>query len=184
MQPASKVPKANKQGQGEQGQQGQGQQGQGQEGQSGEGEQGQGQDGQGQGQGQGDGQNSTPNNWGQGNGSNDGDIRINDGQVQLIEESIVQLQELTSGDIDDLSEQTRQALSDLTRELSNEDEVDRRIEANVRLLLRQLEQLELSIYNDSKPDTTTRSQTRIDDPKGYDRLTEEYFRRLSEPSGS
>jgi len=174
------------QGQGEQGQQGQS--GQGEQGQNGEGQQGQsgqGQSrGQGQGQGQGDGQNATPNNMGPGNGANDGDSRISDGQSQLVEESIVQLQELTDGDIENLSEQTRQALTDLSRQLSNEDEVDRRIDANVRLLLRQLEQLELSIYKDSKQNTTTRSQTRIDDPKGYDRLTEEYFRRLSEQSGS
>ncbi len=182
------------QGEGE-GQQGEPQAGSGQSGQSQE----QGQD---QGQGQDEGQ--TGNSSGQGtpgapgqsgtrlsagpNNSTSGEreIPINEGQQQLIEESITQLQQLAGGDIEELSDQSRQGLNDLAQELQtgNGDENNRRIEANVRLLLKQLEQLELQIYNDRKTSETTRSKQAVSDPKGFDRQAADYFRRLSEPAGS
>lgn len=162
-----------------------------------------GQQGQGQGQGQqgqssGNGQATTggtqPSSqlggtamWGPSNGdSTEGDTPINGGQMQLIEESITQLQQLTDSPIDELSEQSRQQLNELTQQLQigSDAENNRRIEADVRLLLRQLEQLELQIYNDSKEIQVTRSKQRVADPKGFDNQTADYFRRLSEPAGS
>ena len=106
--------------------------------------------------------------------------------MQLIEESITQLEQLSDAQIPELSEQSRQDLNDLSEQLqnSNDPENDRRIEANVRLLLRQLEQLELQIYNDSKEVQVTRSKQRVADPEGFDSQTADYFRRLSEPAGS
>ena len=106
--------------------------------------------------------------------------------MQLIEESITQLQQLTDSAIPELSEQSRQDLNDLAQQLQigNDPENDRRIEADVRLLLRQLEQLELQIYNDSKEIQVTRSKQRVSDPEGFDNQTADYFRRLSEPAGS
>ena len=125
--------------------------------------------------------------WGPVDGQlRNGDTPINNGQMQLIEESITQLQQLSDAQIPELSEQSRQDLNDLSEQLqnSNDPENDRRIEANVRLLLRQLEQLELQIYNDSKEVQVTRSKQRVADPEGFDSQTADYFRRLSEPAGS
>ena len=173
------------------GQQGGGQQDGGQQGSEGRG-QGQQQGGSQQGQ-PGNGQGNSPQlggggTWGPADGElRQGDTPIGDGQMQLIEESIAQLQELTGTDIAELSDQSRQDLNDLSQQLqiSNDPENDRRIEADVRLLLRQLEQLELQIYNDSKEIQVTRSKQRVSDPEGFDNQTADYFRRLSEePAGS
>ncbi len=114
------------------------------------------------------------------------DLPINGGQEQLIEESITQLQQLAGDGISELSTQTQQDLQDLARQLlpNNGEENNRRIDADVRLLLRQLEQLELQIYNDSNSVETTRSKAQVDDPKGFDQQAADYFRRLSEPKGS
>ncbi len=125
--------------------------------------------------------------WGPNNGeATDLEIPLNDGQVQLIEESIRQLQGLGEAPPTELSDQTLQELDALTQQLTlgNDAENARRIEANVRLLLRQLEQLELQIYNDSRDIQVTRSRQRVADPDGYDDQTADYFRRLSEPAGS
>ena len=105
----------------------------------------------------------------------------------MIEESVRQLQDLTNSQIPELSEQSRQNLQELSEQLQtrNDAENNRRIEADVRLLLRQLEQLELQIYNDSKEVQVTRSKQRVSDPEGFDSQTADYFRRLSEePAGS
>ena len=124
-------------------------------------------------------------------GPNDGsydnrEIPINDGQAQLIEDSINQIQQLAGGTIEELSEQSQRDLNELARELQtdNDEENNRRIEANVRLLLKQLEQLELQIYTDQRTTETTRSGRRVDDPEGFDRRAADYFRRLSETAGS
>lgn len=116
----------------------------------------------------------------------DTDIPVNNDQVQLIEESIRQLQGLGNELTGELSEQTIEDLNAVTEQLQigNDSENNRRIEANVRLLLRQLEQLELQIYNDSKDFQVTRSKQRVADPDGFDNQTADYFRRLSEPAGS
>ena len=116
----------------------------------------------------------------------DTDIPVNNDQVQLIEESIRQLQGLGNELTGELSEQTIEDLNAVTEQLQigNDSENNRRIEANVRLLLRQLEQLELQIYNDSKDFQVTRSKQRVADPEGFDNQTADYFRRLSEPAGS
>jgi len=104
----------------------------------------------------------------------------------LIEESVAQLQELAGAPPAGLSEQSLNDIDSITQELQigNDPENVRRIEANVRLLLRQLEQLELQIYNDSKEVQVTRSKQRVSDPEGFDSQTADYFRRLSEPAGS
>jgi len=171
-------------------QQGQGQQegqGEGQGQQEGDSQQGQsGSRGNGQG---GTNLSSSTNTWGPATGEqlNGEDTPINDGQVQLIEESVRQLQDLTNSQIPELSEQSRQNLQELSEQLQtrNDAENNRRIEADVRLLLRQLEQLELQIYNDSKEVQVTRSKQRVSDPEGFDSQTADYFRRLSEePAGS
>ena len=114
------------------------------------------------------------------------EIPINDGQAQLIEDSINQIQQLAGGNIEELSEQSKRDLNELARELQtdNDEENNRRIEANVRLLLKQLEQLELQIYTDQRTTETTRTGRRVDDPEGFDRRAADYFRRLSEPAGS
>ncbi len=179
-------------------QQGQEGQGQGQnQGQRGQGDS-QGQQGQGNNQGQqgqdgssGSSQSSSrlgnSTSWGPNNGEAlDSDLPVNDGQAQLIEESIRQLRGLSDAPPEGLSEQTLQDLNAVTEQLKigNDAENNRRIEANVKLLLRQLEQLELQIYNDNKEIQVTRSKQRIADPEGYDSQTADYFRRLSEPTGS
>jgi len=169
----------NEQGQG-QGQQGQ--EGQGQQGQQGQGQQGQGQSNQGQTGGTQPGDATT---WGPNYGATlDREIPINNGQEQLIEESITQLQQF--GGVGELSEQSIQDLSDLARQLQagNNDENARIIEADVRLLLRQLEQLELQIYNETKTAQITRSKQKVEDPKGFDQQAADYFRSLSEQAGS
>lgn len=192
------------QGQGEGQEQGEGQgdgQGEGQSDNNTEGQQGQGQQGQGNQSGQ-QGQNGSSGNspsssssgrlggnstWGPTSGeATESDVPINNGQAQLIEESIRQLQGLTDSPLDGLSEQTMQDLNALTEEIKigSDAENNRRIEANVKLLLRQLEQLELQIYNESKDIQVTRSKQRIADPDGFDNQTADYFRRLSEPTGS
>lgn len=115
----------------------------------------------------------------------DTEIPVNNEQMQLIEESIRQLQGLGNGLAGELSEQTIDDLNAVTDQLAigNDAENNRRINANVRLLLRQLEQLELQIYNDSKDIQVTRSKQRVADPEGFDSQTADYFRRLSEPAG-
>ncbi len=180
-------------GSGDEGQQGEGegesQSGSGQSGQSQEQGQGQGQTGNSSDQGtpQGPGQSGSTLAFGSNNSaSGDRELPVSEGQQQLIEESITQLQQLAGDDIEALSDQSRQGLNDLARELQtgNGDENNRRIEANVRLLLKQLEQLELQIYNDRKTAETTRSKQAVRDPTGFDQQAADYFRRLSEPAGS
>lgn len=168
----------NGQGQNQSGQQGNGQQsGQGRQGQNGS-----------SGNSQGAGQLGGSSSWGPNNGeASDSDIPLNDGQAQLIEESIRQLQGLADAATEGLSEESLQDIDSLTSELKigNDPENNRRIEANVRLLLRQLEQLELQIYNDTNEVQVTRSRQRVADPEGFDNQTADYFRRLSEePAGS
>lgn len=172
-------------GQGQGQQQGQ-QQGQGQTGS--QGQQGQSQQGQ-QGQPGSSGAQSTSQLGGSGTWSpqtsdpRQNELAIDGSQAQLIEESISQLQSLAELPLTELSEQARQDLDALKEQLNtgNDAENSRRIEANVRLLLKQLEQLELQIYSDSKEVQATRSKQRIADPEGFDNQTADYFRQLSEP---
>jgi len=172
------------QGQQNDGQQGQGQQGQGLQGQGQQGQSTQGQSTRGQSGGT---QSGNATNWGPNNGESlDREIQINNGQEQLIEESITQLQQFIGNSSGELSEQSIQDLTELARQLQavNDDENNRRIEADVRLLLRQLEQLELQIYNETKSTQIVHSKQKVEDPEGFDQQAADYFRNLSESAGS
>jgi len=132
--------------------------------------------------------NGNATSWGSNNGvQNAEDQIINNGQTQLIEETTRQLEQITNAPIEGLSAETMADMRDLARQLSpgNSDENARRIDAEVRLLLRQLEQLELQIYSETQQANGVRSAKRVADPQGYDQRTADYFRRLSdELSGS
>jgi len=63
---------------------------------------------------------------------------------------------------------------------SESEENNRRIDANVRLLLRQIEQIELQIYREQQALSGVRNDRPASVPDGFDRRAADYFRRLSD----
>ncbi len=117
--------------------------------------------------------------------ANSGIVRSPSQQIsdtQLIRQATEELEQLGNGDIEGLSTATVEEFTDLARRLRETDsssENDQIIDAEVRLLLRQLEQLELKVYNESQGISGVRTGKRSSTPKGYDRRSADYFRRLS-----
>ncbi len=124
--------------------------------------------------------------WGANQGTlRDQDTVINNGQPQLIEEATRQLEQLAENPIDGVSAETLADMRAMAEELSADgdrggEENARRIEANVRLLLRQIEQIELQIYREQQALSGVRNERPATVPEGYDRRAADYFRRLSE----
>lgn len=151
--------------------------------QSGEGQQSQ----QGQQQGQADGQ--TANGSASSLGSNRGTLSTDQTlapDTQLIREATEQLERMGNSAVEGLSDDTVDEFSEIAQRLrtTNGDENNRRIDAEVRLLLRQLDQLELQVYSESQGLKGVRTGKRSETPKGYDRRSADYFRRLSEGNES
>ncbi len=108
------------------------------------------------------------------------DINAN-AQQRQIDNASQQLERLASGSIDGLSDQTLADMREMARQLNTDsDENNRRIEANVKLLLKQLEQLELQIFAETQDSTGIRTGKRAADPEGFSRRSADYFRRLSD----
>ncbi len=146
-----------------------------------------GQEGQQGQQGQGQSSDGSATSWGPNRGSlSNSEVQINDGQQQLIEEATQQLESMANSSIEGLSNSTVDELSEIARRLQETagDENQRRIDAEVRLLLRQLEQLELQVYSESQGLTGIRTGKPSTTPKGYDRRAADYFRLLSEGARS
>ncbi|OED39618.1 hypothetical protein AB833_14565 [Chromatiales bacterium (ex Bugula neritina AB1)] len=101
---------------------------------------------------------------------------------QQLEDASQQVQQMANASIEGLSSQTITQMRELARQLSDNisDENNRRIEANVKLLLKQLEQLELQIYAETNDSTAISTGKRAADPDGFSRRSAEYFRRLSD----
>jgi len=110
-------------------------------------------------------------------------VPINEGQEQLIEESISELSSLTESGIPEMSANSTEELNQLIESLKNRTLGDKNasiMEAEVRLLLKQLEQLELQIYYETKSTASTRTQPSVADPREFNQQTDDYFRRLSD----
>ncbi len=129
-----------------------------------------------------------PGAWGQNRGTLTESTPINGGQQQLIVEATTELTQLADTDIEGLSQTTitdMQAMAEQLRLSTDNPENDRRIDADVRLLLRQLEQLELSIYRETQGISGIRSARNSKPATGFSKRTADYFKRLSEDaSGS
>ena len=125
-----------------------------------------------------------PNSWGQNSGTlDDSEAPINGGQQQLLTEATTELERIASADIEGLSENTVSDMQELARQLrenSNSPENERRIDADVRLLLRQIEQLELQVYRERQGLSGVRSARTTTAPKGFNKRSADYFKRLSE----
>jgi hypothetical protein len=125
-----------------------------------------------------------PNSWGQNSGTlDDSEAPINGGQQQLLTEATTELERIAGADIEGLSESTVSDMQELARRLrenSNSPENERRIDADVRLLLRQIEQLELQVYRERQGLSGVRSARTTTAPKGFNKRSADYFKRLSE----
>ena len=150
--------------------------------QQGEGEQ-SGESSQGQ-QGQSDAQSASesPSSPGSGRGRSS----TQSADTQLIREAGEQLERMGNSAVEGLSDETISEFTEIASQLkdTSDEENNRRIDANVRLLLRQLDQLELQVYAESQGLKGIRTGKRSETPKGYDRRSADYFRRLSEDSES
>ncbi len=133
---------------------------------------------------QGSGNSGQPGSSGQNRGTlGETQAQINGGQQQLLSEASTELERLVGADIDGLSQGTiteMQELASRMRQTTDSPESDRRIDAEVRLLLRQLEQLELQVYREKQGISGVRSAKTPAAPKGFSKRSADYFRRLSE----
>ena len=134
---------------------------------------------------------TTASNWGSNRGTlNEQDTVINNGRPQLIEEATRQLEEITGAPIEGISNETLADLREMAEQLTSgsadreSEENARRIDANVKLLLRQIEQIELQIYREQQAHSGVRNDRPAVVPDGYDRRAADYFRRLSDTPGA
>ena len=134
--------------------------------------------------------NAQSGQWGSNRGTRrEQDTVMNDGQPQLLEEATRQLDQITGAPIDGISAETLADLREMAEQLQSDsgrdsEENDRRIEANVRLLLRQIEQIELQIYREQQASSGVRNDRPAAVPEGFDRRAADYFRRLSDEAGA
>ena len=134
--------------------------------------------------------NAQSGQWGSNRGTRrEQDTVMNNGQPQLLEEATRQLDQITGAPIDGISAETLADLREMAEQLQSDsgrdsEENDRRIEANVRLLLRQIEQIELQIYREQQASSGVRNDRPAAVPEGFDRRAADYFRRLSDEAGA